>query len=402
MNFHYVTDEFPISTHHTFAHVSYKAIAERFAKEPAALDHHFAAAWYKLMSRDMGPHARCVGSLVPPAQPFQLALPAAAPAGSYDVAGVAAAVRGAIEEKPFRAALFARTALACATSFRHTDYQGGCNGALIRFTQSHTLPRNAPLHLGKSIAALAPIKDQFGAGLSWSDLIVLAGHVAIEASSGEGLPSFCPGRADALSFPHEVLQPSHSAFGFEASVKDAKEAQALMGLSAPEMVALSGAMHALAQPSAGDLAAECEGFLHDVAHLYSERCKLPSLGQGYFAALLAGDAKSTAGGDSAFVSDATYKSIVESFAASDGQPLFATALAGAWMKLANADRFDGPLKNVCDGYTPPAAALHVSAPTALGQTGHGSMAAVAVLAFGVGVMVGSKSLVRRLAAAPMQ
>merc|ERR1719499_2267507 len=53
----------------------YKVIVERFAADQNALDKAFSHAWYKLMSRDMGPHSRCLGNLVPPAQPFQNPLP---------------------------------------------------------------------------------------------------------------------------------------------------------------------------------------------------------------------------------------------------------------------------------------------------------------------------------------
>ena len=131
------------------------------------------------MSRDMGPHARCAGNLVPSAQPFQLPLPAA-PAGGYDVGAVASALKADLKSSPAHGALYARVALSCATSFRQTDYVGGCNGALVRFEQTQALPRNAPLALSKGLAALQPLKDRFGDALPWADLITLAGHVALE------------------------------------------------------------------------------------------------------------------------------------------------------------------------------------------------------------------------------
>ncbi len=44
---------------------------------------------------------------------------------------------------------------------------------------------------------LDPIKAQYGAGLTYADLIVLAGQTAIEEASNQTL-TFCPGRSDAL------------------------------------------------------------------------------------------------------------------------------------------------------------------------------------------------------------
>ena len=46
----------------------YLELVKMFAKDKDAMDTAFSHAWYKLMSRDMGPHTRCKGNKVPPAQ----------------------------------------------------------------------------------------------------------------------------------------------------------------------------------------------------------------------------------------------------------------------------------------------------------------------------------------------
>lgn len=266
---------------------------------------------------------------------------------------------------------------------------GGCNGALIRFEETSKLERNAPLKVAKSIDALAPIKASFGDGLAWADLIVLAGHTAIEMTLGMPLDPFCPGRSDAPLFPSAVIQPTHAVFNF-AKKEDIKEAQTLLGLTAREMVALNGMIHVLAMPGAGDLAAECEGLLHTI---YAHRCELPALEIKYFQTLLAGG-HDLVSKDMALLEDPVYKTIVQDFAATDGKPLFVGALSSAWTKLANADRFDGPLKNVCDA---PAATAYASAslasePAAMQISPAGGLAVLVlvVAAFAVGMLVGKK------------
>ena len=53
----------------------YQQWVATFAGNLTVLEDVFSKAWYKLMTRDMGPVTRCLGPNVPPAQPFQNPLP---------------------------------------------------------------------------------------------------------------------------------------------------------------------------------------------------------------------------------------------------------------------------------------------------------------------------------------
>jgi catalase (peroxidase I) len=46
----------------------YKSLVVEYAGDLAALTTHFGQAWYKLLTRGMGPVSRCLGKGVPPAQ----------------------------------------------------------------------------------------------------------------------------------------------------------------------------------------------------------------------------------------------------------------------------------------------------------------------------------------------
>jgi catalase (peroxidase I) len=101
------------------------------------------AAWYKLMNRDMGPSTRCLGKDVPALHTalvsFELGTPSKAQADfgkvRADIAKAlsskaAAATPDTVNGQTYYGALFSDLAWQCAATFRATDKQGGCNGAI--------------------------------------------------------------------------------------------------------------------------------------------------------------------------------------------------------------------------------------------------------------------------------
>ena len=175
---------------------TYLDIVRHYADDLPAFDNSFAHAWYKLTTRDMGPATRCVGADVPAPQPFQYPLPPP-PSDLADLAdfgAVKASILSKLLAEPALGPELVRLAFSCASTFRVTDYQGGCNGARVRFEPQTSWAINGGLDT--ALTALAPIKAAHADGLSWADLIVLGGTTALE-NAGAPSMSFCGGRTDA-------------------------------------------------------------------------------------------------------------------------------------------------------------------------------------------------------------
>ena len=349
----------------------YKEISRRYYENPDQLATAFAAAWYKLLHRDMGPISRYLGPWVPKEQ---MIWQDPAPRVEHPLVDDAdiATLKGQILSSGLSISALVSTAWASASTYRDTDKRGGSNGARIRLAPQAGWEVNLKAGVGRVLETLDGIQRGFNGSqksekrVSLADLIVLSGAAAVEqaaARAGHALTvPFTPGRADATAEQTDVasfavLEPiadgfrNYSAAGRELAVEHLLVDKAfLLKLSAPEMTALLGGLRVL-NANVGQSA-------HGV---FTDRPE--TLSQDFFVNLLdmgtewrpsdttkgvyegrdraTGQPRWTATAvDLLFGSNSQLRAIAEVYACDDAEGAFVCDFVSAWVKVMNLGRFD--------------------------------------------------------------
>src|SRR6266699_3952289 len=185
--------------------------------------------------------------------------------------------------------LFIRMAWHAAGTYRIRDGRGGAGSGQQRFAPLNSWPDNA--NLDKARRLLWPIKQKYGRKLSWADLMILAGNVALESM---GFKTFGYSGDRELHGPLGAVQMGLIYVNPEgpngkpdplAAARDIRETFARMAMNDEETVALIAGGHSFGKThGAGDatlVGPEPEG------------CEIEAQGLGWsskYATGIAGDA----------------------------------------------------------------------------------------------------------------
>jgi len=348
----------------------YEKISRRFMENPDEFADAFARAWFKLTHRDMGPKDRYLGPEVPEEE---LIWQDPIPAVDHELVDEVdiASLKQQILDSGLSISQLVSAAWASAGTYRSSDMRGGANGGRIRLEPQKNWEVNDPASLTEVISTLEGIQAEFnsqnagGKEISFADLVVLAGSVAVEEAAKkaghEVAVPFTPGRGDATQEQTDVESFSYlepSADGFRNYLHGSQQLPAeyllldranLLGLSAPEMTVLVGGLRVLGANSGGspdgvltDRPGELTNdFFVNLLDLgttwkpaYEDQSKFTADGPD-------GEVKWTATrADLVFGSNSELRALAEVYASDDATDKFVTDFIFAWTKVMNADRFD--------------------------------------------------------------
>ena len=342
---------------------AYEKITRRWLDHPEELAEEFAKAWFKLLHRDMGPVERYLGPEVPSQTwLWQDVVPAGKTLSDADVASL----KSAIAASGLSVSQLVSTAWKAISTFRDSDKRGGANGGRIRLQPQLGWEANEPDELAQVIAKLEEIQAASGTGVSFADLVVLAGNVGIEtaakAAGHEVSVPFTSGRGDATQEQTDVesfsyLEPKIDGFrnflgkGLRLPAEFYLVDRAnLLNISGPELTALVGGLRVLDTNHGGTKhgvfterpGALTNDFFVNLLDMATEWKPSPADDGTYVGTDRATGAPKYTGtrNDLLFGSNSQLRAWAEVYAENGAEAKFVNDFVAAWAKLANADRFD--------------------------------------------------------------
>ncbi|KAL7512601.1 hypothetical protein ACHAXN_009630 [Cyclotella atomus] len=351
----------------------YGPISQNFHTNPDEFKEQFKRAWYKLCHRDMGPKSRHLGPWVPKVDLIWMdPIPEESnePINENDVQELKNEIMSLLQSSLSISDLV-KTAWAAASTYRCTDHRGGANGGRIRLEPQRSWAVNDPPTLEKVISKLESVQVEFNHGstkkISFADLVVLAGNVAIkeaarQAGFGDVKVPFVSGRTDATQSQtdtesFDALKPAIDGFrNYEGLANECPrvlpetallDRAHLLSLTTPEMVALIGGLRVT---NANTDANSTVGVLTDRPGVLSNDFFVNLLDMGTtWTPMESGRLFKGTGPDKSWIASRTdlilasnsqLRAISESYASTGSNEHFVKDFINAWTKVTMLDRFD--------------------------------------------------------------